>query len=231
MSDAEFDRYVDNYREVHERNIAVSGELPEYFAEYKMRDFASLIRGAGLAENGHFLDFGSGIGNSIAPFFSHLPQAHLSCSDVSAESLLLSRATHGERSEYLLMQEGRLPVDDATFDGAFACCVFHHIDAGAHQKVLNELRRVIKPAGLLMIYEHNPLNPLTVRSVNTCPLDENAVLISAHDMCNTCVVSGWAVTQCDYRVFFPAVFNFLRQLENHLRWLPLGAQYCISVRP
>ena len=63
MSDAEFDRHAGHYRQVHERNIAVSGELPEYFAEYKMRDFAHRISGAGLAEKGRFLDFGSGIGS------------------------------------------------------------------------------------------------------------------------------------------------------------------------
>jgi len=230
MSDAEFDRHAGHYRQVHERNIAVSGELPEYFAEYKMRDFAHLIRGAGLAENGRFLDFGSGIGSSIVPFLSHLPQAHLSCADVSSESLLMSHTTHGEKAEYLLMQDGHLPVDDASFDGAFACCVFHHIDVDEHRKVLTELRRVIKPAGLLMIYEHNPLNPLTVRSVKTCPLDENAVLISARDMCTVCIDAGWKQVHFDYRVFFPAALKHLRRLENHLRWLPLGAQYCVSVR-
>ena len=231
MSAVEFDQHAGHYREVHERNIGLSGELPEYFAEYKMRDFADLIRGAGLAEDGRFLDFGSGIGSSIVPFLSHLPQAHLTCADVSTESLLLSRAEHGEKVEYLFMQEGQLPVDDASFDAAFACCVFHHIGADQHRKVLTELRRVIKPAGLLMIYEHNPLNPLTVRSVNTCPLDENAVLISAQDMCNTCIDAGWGIVHCDYRVFFPAALKHLRRMEKHLRWLPLGAQYCVSARP
>jgi ubiquinone/menaquinone biosynthesis C-methylase UbiE len=132
-------------------------------------------------------------------------------------------------AEYLLLQDGRLPVADASFNGAFACCVFHHIDAAQHRNVLAELRRVVKPGGLLMIYEHNPLNPLTVRSVNTCPLDENAVLISARQMRRRCVDAGWDA-EYDYRVFFPAMLKRLRGLENHLRWLPLGAQYYISAR-
>lgn len=230
MGDAEFDRHADHYREVHMRNIAISGEPPEYFSDYKMRDFLDLVCNSELPENGRFLDFGSGIGNSVAPFQTHFPHAHLTCADVSSESLAVSAATHGGNVEYVLMKEGLLPVEEAVFDGAFACCVFHHIYSGDHRKVLSELKRVVRPNGLLMIYEHNPYNPLTVRSVNSCPLDENAVLITAHDMVLACIDAGWKEARCDYRVFFPSFLSRLRGVENHLRWLPLGAQYFVCVR-
>lgn len=229
MRDAEFDRHAAHYREMHRRNIALSGETPEYFADYKMRDFAALVRGAGLPRDGRFLDFGSGIGASITPFRAYFPDARLTCADVSAESLALSRAAHGEAADYLLMSEDRLPTGDAAFDGGFACCVFHHIDTDKHHRVLTELRRVIKPRGLLMIYEHNPLNPLTVHLVNTCPLDENATLIRGRDMAEKCRQTGWREVRLDYRVFFPAFLKRLRFLEDYLRWLPLGAQYFICV--
>ena len=42
-----------------------------------------------------------------------------------------------------------------------------------------ELKRVLRAGGACVIFEHNPLNPLTVQAVNTCPFDENAVLIKA----------------------------------------------------
>lgn len=227
---AEFDHHAAHYRELHARNIWLSGEQPEYFAEYKMRDFAALVRKSNIPEDGRFLDFGSGIGNSVTPFRHYLPKAHLTCADTSAESLAIGRATDDQLVDDVLISETRLPMPDASFDGVFACCVFHHISAGSHHEVLLELRRVVKPGGLLMIYEHNPHNPLTVRSVNTCPLDENAVLISAKEMLRRCTDAGWREGSYDYRVFFPAALRGLRRLETRLRWLPLGAQYFVCVR-
>ncbi len=38
MEPSEFDRYADNYYEEHSRNIALSGEEPEFFAQYKIAD-------------------------------------------------------------------------------------------------------------------------------------------------------------------------------------------------
>ena len=227
---AEFDRHAHHYRELHARNITLSGEQPEYFSNYKMRDFAALVRTSNLPENGRFLDFGSGIGNSVVPLQQHLPEARLTCADTSAESLEIGRATHGRAVDHVLISATRLPMADASFDGAFACCVFHHIPATDQPALLLELRRVLKPGGILMIYEHNPLNPLTVRAVNSCPLDENAVLISATEMRQRCTTAGWREASHAYRVFFPATLRWLRGLEDHLRWLPLGAQYFVCLR-
>lgn len=230
MSSAEFDRHAAKYREIHKRNISVSGEEPEYFADYKMRDFKALVSEVKLPLDGRYLDFGSGVGISVRPFLEHLPRARLVCADVSAESLALSKQTYGELVERAWMPDGELPFRDAEFDGAFACCVFHHIPHDQHRKALNELRRVLKPGGLLMVYEHNPFNPLTVRAVGTCPFDENAVLLTARQLQLNAEAAGLQQHRCDYRVFFPAALARLRPLEDRLRWLPLGAQYFVALR-
>lgn len=227
MSEAEFDRFARDYRAVHQANIAAAGEPPEYFADYKMRDFASVLQRVGAPSTGYYLDFGSGIGASVDPFRLHLPQAKLLCTDVSPESLAESERLHGSIAEYRLITGGHLPLPDASVDGAFACCVFHHIPHSEHSSSLAELRRALRPGAPLMIYEHNPFNPLTVRAVNTCPLDENAVLIRGAEMKRRCEVQGFRDVRLEYRVFFPAKLRRLRPLENHLRWLPLGAQYAI----
>ncbi len=105
---AEFDRHAASYRDVHARNIGLSGEQPEYFADYKMRDFAALVRRANLPEDGRFLDFGSGIGNSVPPFRHHLPKAHLTCADKSTASLAIGRATNDQLVEDVLISETHL---------------------------------------------------------------------------------------------------------------------------
>lgn len=230
MNKAEFDRHAGTYRAVHEANIALSGESPDYFADYKMRDFAQLVTQSGLPPDGSYLDFGSGIGNSVAPFRAHLPTARLTCADVSHDSLSIGLAMHGDAAQFVWLEDGKLPLPDASVDGAFACCVFHHISPEQHRDALVELRRVIKPGGLLMLYEHNPFNPLTVRAVNTCPLDENAVLIRATRLQQSCQHAGFNVYRRAYRVFFPAALKALRPMERLLHWLPLGAQYFVAVR-
>ncbi len=228
MSDAEFDRFARSYRDIHKDNINLSGEEPEYFARYKMLDFAATTAAVGASAQGRYLDFGSGIGASVQPFIERMPNARLLCADVSAKSLEQSKTQHGDAADYLVIDDdGHIALPDHALDGAFACCVFHHIPHHLHHQALVEIRRVLRPGAPLMVYEHNPLNPLTVRAVNTCPLDENAVLIGGQAMLRLCLDAGFASARLEFRVFFPASLGWLRPLERRLRWLPLGAQYAV----
>ena len=230
MRNVEFNHHAAKYRELHGNNILITGEEPAYFADYKIRDFKGLVSEAGLPTGGRYLDFGSGIGASVVPFRKHLPHAQLVCADVSVDSLALSKRSHGDGIDYACVDDGRLPFGDAEFDGSFACCVFHHIPHDKHRQTLRELRRVLKPSGLLMVYEHNPFNPLTVRAVRNCPFDENAVLLTAAQLQRAADSAGFRWHRCDYRVFFPAALSWLRPMEDRLRWLPLGAQYFVVLR-
>jgi hypothetical protein len=78
---------------------------------------------------------------------------------------------------------------------------------------------------MLTIFEHNPLNPLTVHAVNSCPFDENAVMIRAKTLLRSLQDAGWACAALRYHIFFPHALKGLRSLEKYLRWVPLGAQY------
>ena len=78
-----------------------------------------------------------------------------------------------------------------------------------------------------MIYEHNPINPMTLHAVNTCSFDENAVLLKRSQVRNVLREAGMEVEMQDYRVFFPAILKLLRPLEKWLTWFPLGAQYFV----
>jgi hypothetical protein len=48
MDEAEFDKFADEYRSMHAANIRLSGEDPEYFAEYKIADIAAELGRAGI---------------------------------------------------------------------------------------------------------------------------------------------------------------------------------------
>ena len=227
MDEAEFDKFAAEYRDLHAANIRLSGENPEYFAEYKIKDIAAELARANARLDARVLDFGAGVGYSVPFFRRHLPAARITCLDVSKRSLAIGAAKHQDEAEFRHFDGTTIPYDDASFDTALASCVFHHVAPGEHIGLLRELRRVLKPGGQLFVFEHNPLNPLTRRAVSTCEFDENAVLIMAPTMRKRLLAAGFGTARIRYRIFFPAFLSHLRVLERHLTWLPLGAQYYV----
>jgi ubiquinone/menaquinone biosynthesis C-methylase UbiE len=230
MKKAEFDRIADEYLSLHAQNIKASGESPEFFARYKIVDVAREASRAGIQAR-RILDFGSGIGNSLPHFHELFPGARVTCADVSTRSLEISRTRHKRiPALHAEIRDHRLPFADESFDLCFSACVFHHIPHEEHLHWLAELRRVTRKGGMLLIFEHNPANPLTVAAVRDCPFDENAVLLRAGKLGAAKRKAGWNSTRIVYRMFFPRALAFARPLERFLRKLPLGAQYFVMAR-
>ena len=226
MSEPEFDKYAAAYEEIHRRNIRASGENPAYFHEYKIADVARVVRRGGRPA-GRILDFGSGIGNSLPYWRRYFPAAHLVCADRSPRSIEFAEARYPGVAEHVLLRGAILPFPDQSFDLVFAACVFHHISVAEHSTWLSEMRRVSRPGGSLFVFEHNPLNPLTVAAVRNCAFDPAAVLIRSRVLRQRVAAAGWQRAAVRYRIFFPHFLAFMRPLEACLVWLPLGAQYYV----
>lgn len=229
MATPEFDEFATTYADMHAQSIRLSGETPDYFAEYKIRELHRLTKLWGMS-NPAILDFGSGIGNSVPHLRRYFPASRVVTADVSMESLSQAQQMHGAREEQLLIENERVPAPDGTFDIVFVACVFHHIVHEDHHACLQELARLTRQGGRLVLFEHNPLNPLTRKAVRDCPFDANAHLIAAGEMQRRIKQAGWAEARHDFHVFFPSVLARLRPLESALRWLPLGAQYACHAR-
>ena len=230
MDEAEFDKFAAEYREIHATNIKLSGESPEYFAEYKIADIAAELAHAGGFDRPRVLDFGAGVGYSVPFFRRRLPGARVTCLDVSRRSLEIGAAKHGDAARFTHFDGRSIPYEAGDFDAALASCVFHHIPHGEHVTLLAEIRRVLRPGGALFVFEHNPFNPLTRHAVNTCAFDENAHLVTAAVMRKRVLAAGFGSALVKYRIFFPAALRALRPLEQRLTWLPLGAQYYVLAR-
>jgi SAM-dependent methyltransferase len=229
MNQVEFDRFADEYNDQHRENVTVTGEGPEYFAEYKIKKLRQSVDNRRIGAS-RICDFGSGIGNSIPFLRKYFPDACLTSCDVSERSLALSSQRYPNSADYLLIEGDRIPCGPDAFDVVFSACVFHHILPEQRPMWLRELHRITKPGGLIAIFEHNPLNPLTVHAVNTCPFDVNAKLILARNLAQSLVGTGWVSPQIRYNLFFPRRLARLRSLEDKLGWLPLGAQYAAFAR-
>ncbi len=227
MDEAEFDKFAEEYRELSEQVLGISGEDAQFFAEYKIRDTAGLVRKFNLPDNLRVLDFGAGIGTSTPWLRQYLPNCELDCVDVSRKSLEIAEYRFPDMARYTHFDGATLPWPENSFDLVFSACVFHHIPPAERPRLLAELRRVLKPGGLFVSFEHNPKNFLTVRAVNACRFDENAILLSGQEFLSKLNAAELTNPHLRYRIFFPGFLRALRPLEKFMTWLPLGAQYYV----
>jgi SAM-dependent methyltransferase len=230
MSVREFDQYSDVYHQQHAKSIDFSGFETDYFAHYKIDLVKSYCDRIGLSPKS-IMDFGAGIGASVPPLRAHFPDSAISCVDVSQDSLDHCSALGIPNSSIHLYDGKQLPFADGSFDLIFTACVFHHIPEQHHVALLSEIRRCLSPNGVFLLFEHNPINPLTQLAVARCPFDENAVLIGGSEMQRRMSKAGFSGTSKGYRIFFPAFLRPLVKLEKWLDKLPLGGQYYVAAKP
>lgn len=230
MDVAEFDKFADEYLAAHTENLKISGEAPDYFARYKLDEIRRAWTAARLPEPAAVLDFGAGIGNSLPHLHRVFPGAKLTGLDVSEKSLAVAETRFPGLARLVRYDGGDPPLPDASFDLIFSACVFHHIEAAEHVALLASLRRLLRPGGVLAIFEHNPVNPVTRYIVATCPFDENAVLIPAPTFAERQKAAGFKSVKVAYTGFFPGSLAALRPLERFMTALPVGAQYYTLAR-
>jgi SAM-dependent methyltransferase len=227
---SEFDKFADEYLAAHTENLAITGEDPEYFARYKIEEISRLYRSKRLPNPRRILDFGCGIGNSVVHLKAAFPQAQVVGLDVSARSLDIARGRFPNAATYEIYDGAEIKLPQQSYDLIFSSCVFHHIDAAEHLSIFRQLRRLLAANGAMIIFEHNPLNPVSRYIVATCPFDENAVLIPGRDFARTQRKAGFGSVEVAYTGFFPGGLRGLRPLEPFLRGVPLGAQYYTFAR-
>jgi SAM-dependent methyltransferase len=196
---AEFDKYAGSYEELLRDPIrdrfAATGE---FFHLRKWLLLRRLLesRRARLAEMG-WLDVGCGKGELLR-FGSAAFGRAVGC-DPSLEML---RECGGLTVEHQ-PEAARLPFADASFDVVTAACVYHHLSRQDQHALACEARRVLRPGGVFVIFEHNPWNPATRLIVSRTPVDANAVLLTGGECRNVVRAAGLAVENTVYYLFLP----------------------------
>ena len=117
----------------------------------------------------------------------------------------------------------RAPYEDGAFDLTFAICVLHHVDPPERPSFVQELVRVTRPGGVVAVFEHNPLNPLTRLVVARCAFDEDVELVPRKALERLLADGALGTVRSRYILFTPwrAAWAFERPLGR----VPLGAQY------
>lgn len=222
MSEA-FDHYKDTYEEDVQRSIGFVGQDHDFFTRSKARHLVDLVRrNLDATENLSALDVGCGVGVTDALIQSEFRSVH--GVDV-AEGVIERAAAANPAVEYRSYDGETLPYPDGSFDVVFAICVLHHVSPSGRRRFVDEMKRVARRNGLVAIFEHNPLNPLTRLAVARCAFDEDVVLLSKREAKRLLLTGEMSIVEERYILFLPWMMDLSQKLDRLLPWFPLGAQH------
>lgn len=219
---SEFDAYSETYRDEIERALPGGMDL-DRFTEAKADQIVALARRRlATPETLTVLDVGCGTGETdrfLAPTFRDLHGVDMS------ERLIERARAAVPRVQYRSYDGERLPYEDSAFDLSFCINVMHHVPPPDWSAFVAEMERITRPGGVVAVFEHNPLNPLTRRVVSNCSFDADAVLLRRRVTERLLAGAGLTAIEGGYILFLPLAARWARAVERPLRWVPLGAQY------
>lgn len=225
---ATFDDVSAAYAKEINTAMAFSGLDVDRFAKAKADRLIELARTElGDPAKLTVLDLGCGVGT----FHRHLVGAFgaLHGLDVSASSIELARAANPSCT-YAVYDGSVAPYEAGTFDLIFAACVIHHVPPENWPGFAADMRRMLRPGGLAVVFEHNPYNPLTRHVVSRCAFDEDAVLLSPGTLRR--LMAGAGFTEVRSRSIFtlPPLAPSLVRLDKLFGALPFGAQHELTAK-
>jgi SAM-dependent methyltransferase len=220
----EFDKYSEDYESLVTDPVRTrfGGGTSEFFHKRKMELILRFLKRNGMQPSRmSWLDLGCGQAELLKLGGGYF-QMLCGC-DPSQGMLSVAGPGIEVRRQ---MTATTVPFDSSTFDLVTAVCVYHHVLLEDRMELTVQARRVLKPGGLFIMIEHNPLNPLTKLVVSRVPLDKDAQLLSARDACLISSAAGLRPFLTEYFLYFPkSLYATLGRVENALGWLPLGGQY------
>jgi len=224
----DFDAFAAGYVEAVNQSVSFTGRDSAFFARRKVEILEDLARrSVGELSRLSVLDVGCGTGTTDQFLVDHV--GSLTGVDVSEEMLSLARENVAD-ARYEWYDGEKLPFPDGSFDVSIAVCVLHHVPPSTRAKFVSELNRVTRNRGLIAIFEHNPLNPLTRHAVNSCELDDGVVLVHGRGAATLLREAGASdIDRSDY-LFTPLGGLLGRSFDRALEWLPLGGQYIMAAR-
>jgi SAM-dependent methyltransferase len=229
MSQTDYDRYRDRYRRDLDSAVSFSGASHDFFTGAKAEELLRLARlHLGDTEQLDALDVGCGIGLTDR----HLAGRFRSLTGTDVSPGVLETATRENPGvTYELAERGRLPFGDGAVDLAFAVCVVQVVPSAERPRFIAELSRVTRPGGLVVVFEHNPFNPLTRLVVRRCEFGEDAHMLGMREAERLLRKNGVATVDRGFLLLFASRRPRILAVERAVRRLPLGAQYYLAGRP
>ncbi len=225
---SEFDAYRFSYSNAVNAAISFSGLKVDFFTRAKaVRLLKLLEQSVGDPSTKSILDVGCGVG-TYHPLLQG-KVGRISGVDPSSECIAEAKKNNPD-VDYKVYDGNILPYANASFDATYAICVMHHVPKSNWTQFSTELARVTKPGGLVILFEHNPYNPLTQRAVSTCPFDADAVLLTKRQASGYLREAGLNNVKGRYILTIPSISGLAKSIDDAMGGIPLGAQYYVTGR-
>ncbi|WP_189704016.1 class I SAM-dependent methyltransferase [Streptomyces anandii] len=153
--------------------------------------YAAAAAGLGLREGDRVLDAGCGTGRALTPLRAAVgPSGLVVGVDLTPAMLEAAvRAGRGRDGRLLLADVGALPLRSGAFDAVFAAGLIAHLPDPAEN--LRELRRVVRPGGILALFHPIGRAALAARQGRRITPDD----LRAEDNLRPLLAgSGWRMT-------------------------------------
>ena len=220
-----FDSFSKSYNKIVDDAIRQTGYDTESLVSVKLQKIANLY--PDLTENKFsLLDFGCGVGNLFGHVKEFFPNAVYTGVDPSIGSIKKACARFQDKTAF--QEYDSKEWKTRKYDLIVSAGVFHHIPHIEHSRVIEKLNSFLNPNGKLVIWEHNPLNPVTQKIIRDCPIDEDAVLVSSKNIKILFERASLSNIKISYTTFFPKFLSGLNFMDRFLGWLPLGGQYLVT---
>ena len=220
-----FDSFSKNYNKVVNAAIRQTGYDTESLVFTKLQKLAKIFPDL-TDKNFRFLDFGCGVGNLYGSVSHFFPNAIYTGVDTSKDSIKKARSRFQDKAAF--QEYDSQEWKSCKYDLIVSAGVFHHIPHIEHSRVIEKLSSFLNPNGKLVVWEHNPLNPITQKIIRDCPIDEDAVLVSSKNIRILFEKVSLSNIKISYTTFFPKFLSALNFMDRFLGWLPLGGQYLVT---
>lgn len=213
-----FDEYAKTYDQLLSGALGVFGNENSYYAFRKV-EYLSIVLQKNRPQR--ILDFGCGVGSLISHLFDFFPEAEIWGTDSSVSSMEIAQR---ENPRMKCVAELSIPSD--YFDVVIISNVLHHVHESDRESLLQRISRSLVNRGTIAIFEHNRLNPITRRIVDKCEFDKGVELLSKRS-CSALLMSTGCFQDFEsgYFLFIPPFLKKVRNVEQFMNRLPLGAQF------
>ena len=227
-NNTQFDSIAREYDEVLKKNLGTADI--EKFAEYKIELLKKILK---ENEINSILDFGCGTGRSFPYLRKHFPISTLYGCDVSTESLKVAAEIIPDENLFVNGSADEIKRFGKHYDLIIATCVFHHISPEERLLWIKACFENLSQNGFFAIFEHNMKNPFTKKIVTRAEEDNVDWMIRKNFleglMTKAAGINGrlyWS----GYTLFSPIRFPGILSVEQLLKNIPLGAQYCTIIQ-
>lgn len=216
-----FDEYAAVYDEELQSSFGFMANCTENLFFYKHK-VDCIRRYFPTEQHLKILDFGCGCGEVLKELAMEYPESKIVGYDISTEAsaIAIKQLVHLDNVKCVTDLE-----TVGKFDLVIVSNVMHHIPPGSRTDILRGVVQRLSKNGYLVVFEHNPFNPLTRKVVSNCKFDENAELLTPTQLNKYIDDLGMVKMKLWYVVYFPWGKRINSILEKVMGGVPFGAQY------